>query len=281
MEFIPEDIMLIIFNYIPKITDKRQFIRTCAKYNNITKKLIEIAESNIIFKYPKFLKYTNKYSVEKFTYELCNDSYFNLMPISYLNPKNDIIMTILTLDGQDKLLKLAMKNGCELNKSNGKFNTCDFAACSGNLTILKLARLNGVGWQEKTFEIAAEYNHFHIIKYLKKYNCPWNTEPCEWAANNGNLEILKWLRKNNCPWNERICAWAASKGHLDVLIWARKHGCNWDKTTCTNAARNGHLNVLKWARKHGCDWDKTTCDNAKKNNHIHVYNWAKRHGCPE
>ena len=40
METLPHEIVLEIFNNIQKITDKRQFLRTCKTYNNITKQLM-------------------------------------------------------------------------------------------------------------------------------------------------------------------------------------------------------------------------------------------------
>ena len=171
MEHVPLDIIIIIFSHIEKITDKRQFTRTCITYNNSTKKLIEIAESEIKIKTKikensKYLKYTKKYSVEKFTLELCNDSYFNLIPMSYLNPKNNIIIIASAIYGQEKLFKLAMKNGCDIDITKKKRNVCDFAAIGGNLNILKIARLNGCEWREKTFELAAQSNNFHIMSEL-------------------------------------------------------------------------------------------------------------------
>lgn len=40
MENLPLEIIPIIFNYIPIIDDKRNFLRTCKKYNIITKQLL-------------------------------------------------------------------------------------------------------------------------------------------------------------------------------------------------------------------------------------------------
>ena len=55
MEYMPNELILIIFMYINKVTDKRQFVRTCKLYNTITKKLIKNVINN--FKVKHFDKF--------------------------------------------------------------------------------------------------------------------------------------------------------------------------------------------------------------------------------
>ncbi len=88
MDTIPDEIIILIFDAIQKITDKRQFLRTCIKYNTLNNKSIHKYEQNYRVKYYKI----NRYCVEKFTIELCQDSYFDMIPLSYIIPSNYIIM---------------------------------------------------------------------------------------------------------------------------------------------------------------------------------------------
>src|SRR4051812_48235518 len=113
MQSLPPELINIIANYTQKITDKRQFSKTCKLYNNITKPLIQLQESTIKFKH---FEYPTKYCMEKFTLELCNDGYFDKIPDSYLIPYNLFIVKALTIYGQLELLKKAIENGCELFK---------------------------------------------------------------------------------------------------------------------------------------------------------------------
>ena len=88
MNNVPNDLIPIIFNYIPKISDKRLFTQSNKRINNITKSLMIQFENNFIVEY--FNQY-DYYCVEKFTLELCHDGYFHLIPETYLYPNNTII----------------------------------------------------------------------------------------------------------------------------------------------------------------------------------------------
>ncbi len=241
---LPDELILIIFNFIEKITDKRQLLRTCNLYNTITKKLFNHTENNFILKHK--LK-QNYYCMENFTSELCYDLYFDRIPVRYFNRNNSQLMVLLVKHGQLDLLKFAVKNGCSLN-----FNTST---------------------------VAAYYGHLDVLKWARDMGCDWSSHVCACAAQNGHLNILKWARNNDCRWDAYTCAYAAQNGHLDVLIWARENGCSWDKYTCSYAASHGHLNVLIWARKNGCEWNTDVCYYAKYNKHFEVLKWAIENGC--
>jgi len=213
MESLPDEIILIIFGYINKVTDKRQFSKTCKRYNILTKIWLEYIKRNS--KFEKTLS-----DLEYFSVELCEDLYFDRIPLSYLNKTNRVINHNLAKYGQLELLKLSNDNGCAI----------DFY----------------------TFKYAAAYGHLDILKWLKDNNYKWNSSGCAIAAENGQLEVVKLAIENGCYLGPYICSYAAIGGHLDVLKWARENGCPWDVLTRENAERNGHHELLKWAIDNGC-----------------------------
>jgi hypothetical protein len=229
MQTLPYELVNIIVNYIPKITDKRQFSKTCIPYNKITKKVIQLQES--IIKYEHF-DYPIEHCKEKFTLELCNDGYFDLIPDSYLTPDNNVIVKALTIYDQFELLNKTLENGCELFKykteydewyidddniginGNNLDNTCDHAVISGNLQLLIWARQSGCEWNDNTFELAAKYGHLHILKYLKDNNCDYNIYSYWHPVKNGDLHVLEWLYNEGYGMNEsdgtnQLCQFAA------------------------------------------------------------------------
>ncbi len=160
MNILPNEITLTIFDNIKLITDKRQFLRTCINYNNMTKRLMQIFEENYSVKH--FGKIT-EYCVEKFTLELCHDSYFDMIPMSYITKNNTIIVKAASTFNCVKLLEMA------------KLNNCDFSViyCS--------AAVNG---------------NVDIIKWAVKNGYKWDTWTCTFAATCGQPEIIKWANKN-------------------------------------------------------------------------------------
>ncbi len=151
---LPNELIIIIFNFIEKITDKRQFLKTCKLYNNLTKELIKNAENKFIENYRRhgngvvniyynlYILYhqRNIYCMEKFTLELCYDSYFDMIPKLYFNKNNRQLVTLLVRYGKLDLLKFAIKNGCLLHR-----NTWEIADFYGHLDILKWAKENEYG----------------------------------------------------------------------------------------------------------------------------------------
>ncbi len=292
---LPNEIIQIIFNFIKKITDKRQFLKTCNIYNNLLKGLIvNLNECELEYfgighiphcisgtsrmNYQKYLLKRN-YCVEKFTIELCYDSYFNMIPKSYFNRRNEVIIRLLVKHGKLKLLKFAARNYLSLSSF-----TFLMATEYGQLKIIKwLKRKNyilNMNMDSRIFSFAALHGHLHVIKWFMKKGHKWNAETCAYAALNGHLDVLKFARENGCEWTINTSAYAAYYGHLDVLKWAVENGAEWGIWTCANAAINGQLNILKYARENGCEWDSKTWRGAIKNGNINVINWLKENNCP-
>ncbi len=63
MDSLPFDVIPIIFNFIKLIQTKRQFMKTCKAYYNLTKKPIEIENRNIVIK--QFIFYVKKNTYPK------------------------------------------------------------------------------------------------------------------------------------------------------------------------------------------------------------------------
>ncbi len=186
MDTLPNEIILVIFDHITKITDKRQFLRTCIKYNIITRLPMYNFESNYkIFCFKKI----NGYCVEKFTLELCYDSYFDMIPISYVTKNNTILVEALAAFNCIPLLEIAKDNNCDL-----------YSVC---------------------FE-AAKNGHLNVVKWARQYDCEWDIFTCAFAARNGHLEILKWCIENGCEWDESTRIFAARGGHLNVINWIKE-----------------------------------------------------------
>ncbi len=317
---LPNELIIIIFNFIKKITDKRQFLRTCKLHNTLLKGLIkEINECELKFfdldnhdvAYDQIILYRHKYlekrdyCVEKFMMELCYDSYFNMIPVSYItkNMNNPVIIILLIKYGKLELLQLAINKKLlsflfyefateaghldiliwliENEYCEGLLNTIGpIAARNGHLHILKWLVKHDVKWSSNVCSIAAKKGHLHILKWAKESGYDWDNKICENAAFSGRLDVLKWARENGCSWG-RTCAFSTINGHLNVLKWARENGCEWGSETCSNTAHNNHLNCLIWARENGCDWNRYTIETAIENESWDVLKWARENGCPE
>ncbi len=244
---LPNELVLLIFEFILKITDKRQFLKTCKKYNLMTKQSFHHYEKN--YEIENFDK-IEKYCVEKFTLELCYDKYFEMVPERYIIASNNILIKSLILFDCLSLLELARKNGCNL------YNVYGLAAFHGNLEILKWAK-------DKGFEFNSRYV-VHVIQ-------------------NGHLEVLKWMHDNyyiNQLLRENMCNYAASSGQLDILKWTHENGYKWDASTCSNAALSGNVECLKYLRLNKCEWNKYVHQNANNYGHKELLEWAMENGCP-
>ncbi len=256
MQSLPYDMIPIIFGFILKITDKRMFSRTCKIYNNMTKTLIK----NIVLKIVKNDKYNpydeflndDIYCVEKFTLELCYDSYLNLMPMTYINPNNSKIVGVAIMSDNMNILQLAINNKCEIS-----FCYCDLASAYGRLDMIKLLIENGTGWDSFMSSRAARYGHLNIIIWAKEKGFDINiTHLFEIAIRCGHLNIVKWVIEGGdlelpCDGYRDGCVRAAEFGHLDMLIWFRDMGCVPTKHTYYMAKFYEHQNIVDWLENNG------------------------------
>ncbi len=212
MDSLPNEIIIEIFKLIPKITDKRQFLKACKYFNNITKESMLNYEK----KYQNSpFEHETHYCVEKFTLELCHDKYFELIPEHYITKSNDSLVMGSTLYNNIELLKKANSKGCKLD------GILHFAAFGGHKELIYYGIDNG-------------------------YKCDnWT---CAFAACGGHLLLLGWLRNIGCEWDHWTCDFAIMEGHLDVFKWARCMSCHWDVTSF-NLLKCKNEKIINWLKE--------------------------------
>ncbi len=202
MNLLPNELILEIFNHIIKITDKRQFLRTCVMYNTLTKTSMYNYELN--YTCPYFINKL-KYGVEKFPLELCHDGYFELIPEHYINPANEHLVRFLSIYNNLGLLKLAKKKGCKISKiSSVRYLQIQDYYCQ---------------YDERTCALVAENGHLSILKFLLENGCRYNLYAYSYAVENGHLDILKYLHEDSRRMNKFLYKIALSKGHMDMINW--------------------------------------------------------------
>ncbi len=282
---LPNEIILLIFNNIKLVTDKRQFLKTCIKYNKITKQSITLYEKkyNVILKHLMQIIQSfemkhfnikpikiNDYRMEKFTLELCHDKYFDMIPKSYVVPNNRILIMAIT-----KFYSKPKQNDND-NFFEYAFTIIKKSFMGNDIPILRMAKNNGCNL-DNICKYAAINGNIDVFSWAEENDCNMD-KICEYAARGGQLEMLKWARRVGKKWDENTCACAAYGGHLEVLIWTRKNGCRWDALTTAYAAASGKLNTLKWALENGCRLHPTTWEQAFRNGHDEILKWGKDNG---
>lgn len=296
MDLLPNELIINIFELIPKITDKRQILRVCKRYNMITKKSFATYEDN--YKIENFDKISN-YCMEKFTLELCYDNYFELIPKQYLVPTNKIIMDQYRTFGDIELSKLSGHNGrydifpyvgvnglvqiLKWAKENGcnsrRFEKCIIPAIeNGNLDVLKYIKSIGYNWGDMNYIHAIKNGHLHILKWAKETGSRLIISICANAATYGQLEILKWARENGHGWGRNICMNASQYGHLHILEWAIENGCTWTASTQIAAASRGNISILRWIIDNGYELSKYACEAAAENGQLECLIWLHENG---
>ncbi len=270
MYSLPNEIIIEIFNHIPKITDRRQFLRTCSLYNNLTKQSFLNYENN--YKVNDFIM-PRTYGVEKFTLELCHDGYFNLITDDYITISNANLIECLSYYNCVSLLDVAKHKGLRLT------GIMMYGSLGGNIEILSYGLSNDYKLSPYDGAQAALRGHLSTVKWFHENGCGWSYYYCRYSALNGHLSVLKWVHENGAPWDEGTCFDAALHGQLDCLQYAHENGCPWDQRTCSNAALQGKLSCLKYAYENGCIWDSRICANAAKNGHLDCLKYARENGC--
>jgi hypothetical protein len=143
-------------------------------------------------------------------------------------------------------------------------------------------RDQGVPWDAKTTDAAAEGEHFELLKLCYEQGCPVSESTLSFVAERGDIATTRWLLQHGCA-RERACDGAASGGHLELLKMCREEwGCPWGASTCSSAASGGHLELLKWMRQRPdpCPWDEETCESAASGDRLEVLQWCRANGAP-
>ncbi len=273
MNILPNELVLIIFENILKITDKRQFLKTCKRYNTITTQSFHNFENN--YKIKNFDK-INDYCVEKFTLELCHDKYFDMIPNYYVKQYNCILIKALASFNCVSLLKLAKNRGCYIN------GVMNYAVKNGHKEVFFWAQNNdlmGFLNYNEYIDEAIKDGNLEGLKCAKAYGYNWNDYKYVKSIENGDLHILKWAKRTGSKLKISICEKAAFYGQLEILIWAKNIGCYCDLKICIAAAKSGHIKILNWARIHGFKLGKKTYEAAFNNNQFECLIWLSEHDC--
>ncbi len=279
---LPNELILLIFKSIQLITDKRQFLRTCKFYNNLTKKSMLNYEEKYEVKLFAKIK---EHSVEKFTLELCHDKYFDMIPNHYIISNNKILVEALAAFNCVKLLQVVMERNFKVSK------VCDYASLNGSLDVLKWAKSinlsmeiiafldNGSLCKSNICSNAALNGHLNILKWAKEIGLKMDTLVLSHAALGCHLEILNWAKENGCGWYmEDLVKNAARGGDIEILKWVKAIGGEWNYFTCGQAARHGNLKALKWLHANGAEVNTNTSLHAA--NHLEILKWLHKIGCP-
>ncbi len=219
---LPNELIILIFDNIQKITDKRQFLKTCIHYNNLTKNLMQNYECK--YSIPTFGQ-QKEHCMEKFILELCQDKYFDLIPDYYIAPNNKILVACLSYHNCTSLLDIAKSRGCNLN------NSINFGAQGGHISVIEWCRKNG-----------------KISEYFAGTS----------AVIGGQLEMVKYLNETDVNFNKPaswLCTFAAEEGQLEILKYAHSIGSILDKFTYYAALRNGNEEIINWLVENGCPID--------------------------
>ena len=79
------------------------------------------------------------------------------------------------------------------------YYVCDCAASLGSVRLLKWARENNIGWNERTCSNAASNGHLPALQYSHENGCPWDRYTCSLAARNKSWDCLQYAVDNKCP----------------------------------------------------------------------------------
>lgn len=303
MESLLPELLLYIFEYVPKLLDKISWSLTTNAIFYVLHNKIHTHKSKFIEAYFKNKSYSN---IEKIIYQYCYDGYSHLIDKKHIVKSADTsnLSTIFARYGNVDLMELLHQNGGHINKDSISY----VAAQYGQMQILCWAKNNDCLMNAHVCGSAAFCGHFEILKWCYENGCPLHGEclleenniyhngrildkksdkkvtayvnACDNAAQNGHLEIIKWATENGCPWSVHTIFSSVYSGKLEILKWLRENGCEWNATICLNAARNGYLEILQWVYQNGCPWDDRTCAEAAENGHLEILQWVHQNGCP-
>jgi hypothetical protein len=285
MDSLPNELIKVTSEFLIKITDNRNFARSCILFNLLLKERIKMMQNKYMYSYfERIINYNTPLEFDTINYslaELCYDKYFHLVSNSHLDKHNLEIVKILSFYGTVDLLKYVTGENLNDFGEMHDLNFCCRASISNNSDLLKYAINQNCVPYGQVYKNIAFHGNLELFKWLKinVASLQWDIYTCSEAALNGHFELLKWIRQNGCEWDMNVCSNAALNGHFEILKWARQNGCEWTMDVCSYAALNGHFEILKWARKNGCEWNSKVCSYASLNGHLELFKWARKKGC--
>ncbi len=294
MDLLPNEIILIVFGYIQKVTDKRQFLRTCILYNKITKQSLVNFENdmyNIYFHklydahrdvlipfnfdgvFKQFKHTINKLCPEKFMIELSHDGYPDLINKSCLNVVDNVLLIIIFASyGNVELLEYVINEDTETKLISS------YGARNGHISVIEFCKDKGYTIGLQVCSRAANNGHINVLKWYIENGYVWHEHSSTFAAYYGHVEVIRWIIDSGLKLHPQIIGSVAIYGHINILeLWAEKNYL-FNISTCQNAAYGGQLNALKWLKQNKYPCDAEECISSALKGIINTNQWAIEYG---
>lgn len=150
------------------------------------------------------------------------------------------------------------------------------AAKGGQLATLKWLRKKGFVLLPGVMTAAAESGSLETVQWLEKKGCPLEIEVCDMAARSGCLKLLQRLRELNAPWREKTSLEAFRSGNLEMVKWMKEQECPWHPDNCLEAAQHGHLKLVKWElQENEGKWTREICTEVARFGGLEILKWAR------
>jgi hypothetical protein len=178
-----------------------------------------------------------------------------LMALSELGmPLSSALVEAVALSGRlDVLQHLLAKEQCCSMPSRISY----YAARSGSISMLKWLQAEGIDFNYRTCEGAANAGQLATLQFLQSEDCGWNrNDIAVAAAEGGSHQVVDWLQQEQrVVISADVMAAAASAGQIAMCKHLYSIGCEWSADACTEAVKSGHLATLQGLRDSGCPWD--------------------------
>ncbi len=245
MNSLPNDLKHLLFDYL-LLTTIRIFGRTCIELNGIAKEIIPKMEIKYFGKY--FEKH-NIYKAEKFTFELCHDKFYNMIPDDYKFVDNSLVKGPVFFNNISFLEKLKETNN--LNDLLKEF-VIGSAIKNDQIDVLVLVfdnhdvpRYDFVDENnDDIYTLCAKFNSIKSFKWVNDVEICFKSNGvgnmCTTAAKYGNIEILRCANDYGFVGNLETCLKAAKYGNFDCLKYAYESG--WHLKCLTDVFGDSYLN---------------------------------------
>lgn len=227
----PDEMLVNIINFIPKVYQKFFVKLVCKRFNIIVGEIkldLKITEE-IIFYLP-FKFFVNFNFPQTF--------HKNIIGYACLYGRFDIFICILSK--------------IEIN-SQLLINACIQSSYGGSLKILKWLQKNyNVVTSEYLLNVisfsAAKGRKIKILKWLKKEGFTFTTKTFCGASLGGDIKTLKWLINEKCPYDSKSCEAAVWSENILTLEWLRSLNppCPWSLECYETAMRTKNEKMIHW-----------------------------------
>jgi hypothetical protein len=152
----------------------------------------------------------------------------------------------------------------ELVKLAGGLYTCNGAASTGNIEVLRYAHSLGI-LLNNACDVAAKCGHMEIVQFLVGVRCKMSGATVVAAAESGRLDLVQYLIDAGCSVDEAVMDGAVDSGRLEIVQYLIDIGCDFYTTsTIIVAAKRGYLDIVQYLYQCGCEGNvRVTCSAAE------------------